>query len=79
LALDLARKGEYQEAIDLMFKVIVGYWPIAFQEIELTALFELNNMIAKADRIGYKYVLPKLMTQKLIKNMDVDLRISMAW
>ncbi len=79
MALELARKEEFQEAIDLMFKVIVGYWPAAFQEIEITALFELNNMIAKADRKGYKYVLPKLLTPKLIKNLDVDLRISMAW
>jgi len=79
LALDLARKGEFQEAIDLMFKVIAGYWSIAFQEIEITALFELNNMIAKADRRGYKYILPKLLSPKLVKNLDVDLRISMAW
>jgi hypothetical protein len=79
LALDLSRNGEYQEAIDLLFKVIVGFWSAAFQEIEITALFELNNVIAKADRQGYKYTLPPQLPTTLVKNLDVDLRISMAW
>jgi len=96
LALVLEKKGEYQRAVELLWKVICGPdWSSSFDEIEVTALFELNNIIEKAQgyqnyfkRIGVpakdlplsRIELPYNLDPAIwIHNIDVDLRISMAW
>jgi len=96
LALVLEKKGEYQRAVDLLWKVISGpHWDSSFQEIEVTALYELNSLIEKAQgyvnyykRLGGKpqkkprtrIELPYNLDPDIwIHNIDVDLRISMAW
>jgi hypothetical protein len=73
LALVLAEQGQTAAAMDLLLKVIMGEWQ-RFAEIELIALEELNALIAQT-----KVPAPKDLDPRLIKNLDVDVRIVMVW
>ena len=88
LALVLAERGkttrlakELEEAMALFEKVILGTWNRT-AEIELFALEELNALIAWIDRAEWagskKPEVPQL-DARLRKNLDVDVRIVMAW
>jgi len=88
LALVLEQKGDYQRAIDLLWEVIIGNWNQSFEEIELTALYELNAIVARCQGFkdqGVKNVnpiditLPKGCEEQFIKNLHVDVRISLGW
>jgi hypothetical protein len=88
LALVLEQKGDYQRAIDLLWEVVIGQWNNAFDEIELTALYELNAIVARCNGFkdqGVKNVkpinitLPKRCEKEFLKNLHVDVRISLAW
>lgn len=73
LALALAENGKTEEAMDLFLKVVMGEWQ-RFDEIELIALEELNALMA---RTGARP--PASMDSRLVKNLDVDVRIVMVW
>jgi tetratricopeptide (TPR) repeat protein len=75
LALVLARQKKYQRAIKLLYHVITTHWD-RFQEIEVIALMELNNFIARAKEHGIKTV---DVDPRLIKLLDVDIRIVLTW
>jgi Ca-activated chloride channel family protein len=75
LALVLGEKGEYGEAIDLLYQVVLGEWD-RFEEIELIALMELNALIPKAKKAGIKDI---KVDPRLVKLLDVDVRIIMTW
>jgi len=88
LALALEQKGDYQRAINLLWEVIIGEWSPSFSQIELTALYELNAILAHCQ--GYKdqginnlktidITLPKALDLQFMKNLHVDVRISLAW
>ena len=74
LALALAEHGETAEATTLLAKVVMGEWDNRFPEIEVVALEELNALIARTHPPG-----PPPVDQRLIKNLDVDVRIVMSW
>lgn len=75
LALALQQNGQYQEAVDLLYKVVTTSWDSRFPEIELIALEEMNNII-----FFHKSALDlKNIDQRLIKNLPLDLRIVMTW
>ncbi len=76
LALVLARIGRYEEAIALIYEVVVKTWDSRFPEIEVIALEEMNNMIVKARAAGVEKF---NVDERLIKPIDVDLRIVMTW
>lgn len=81
LALLLEKKGgsHYQRAVDLLWAVVVGpSWRSDFEEVEITALVEMNAIIAKAKREKVTLKLPER-SDPFIKNLDCDLRISMGW
>jgi len=73
LALALAEQGQTAEAMELLVKVVMGEWQ-RFEEIELIALEELNALIARA-----KSPVPASLDPRLVKNLDVDVRIVMSW
>ncbi len=75
LALALQKNGQYQEAVDLLYKVVTTPWDSRFPEIELIALEEMNNII-----FFHKSALNlKDIDKRLIKNLPLDLRIVMTW
>ncbi len=75
LALVLGDEGNYDRAIDLLYQVVLGEWD-RFAEIELIALMELNAMIPKAKAAG---ITTFNVDPRLIKLIDVDVRIIMTW
>lgn len=88
LALALAERGkaaraaaDLEEAMALFNKVILGTWNRT-AEIEIMALEELNALIAWVERGGWaggkKPEVPAL-DPRLRKNLDVDVRIALAW
>ncbi len=76
LALVLGRMGRYEEAIKLIYEVVVRTWDDRFPEIEVIALEEMNNLIVKARSAGIENF---NVDERLIKPIDVDLRIVMTW
>jgi len=78
LALAYAQNKEYQKAIDMMSKIFEQKWDRRFQEVELFAAEEINNMIEKAKREGKELDLSRI-DERLIFNMPVDIRIVLSW
>lgn len=79
LALILEKKGQPVEAMKLLYKVVLGKWDLRFDEIELTALIELNRIITYYKQDNPNSELPVQIDPELIFPMDLDLRIVMAW
>lgn len=73
LALALAEAGQTAEAVELLAEVVRGEWQ-RFEEIEVIALEELNALLART-----KLPPPPSLDPRLIKNLDVDIRIVMSW
>ena len=63
-------------AMHLLYDVIEQAWE-RFPEIELIALMELNRLVARASARGV--AVPDRIDRRLVKLLDVDLRISMSW
>ncbi len=76
LALVLGRLHKFEKAIELLYEVVLKSWDGRFPEIEVIALEELNNLIVKAKRAGLSDF---SVDSRLIKPIDVDLRIVMTW
>ncbi len=77
LALVCGRQMEYKRSVELLYRVVLGKWD-RFDRIELVALMEMNNMIRKAVDVGMG---PQhfAVDRRLIKMLDVDLRIVLTW
>jgi len=77
LALVVAKRQNYQRALELLNEVVLGDWDSRFDEIEVTALVEANRIIefAKAEKIP----IVNPIDSQFIQPFDLDLRISMAW
>jgi len=70
-------QADYRRAVDLLYKVVMEKWD-RFNEIELIALMEMNNIIGRAARAGVKADELKV-DSRLVKLLDVDIRIIMTW
>ncbi|MCX6556764.1 MAG: VIT domain-containing protein [Candidatus Aminicenantes bacterium] len=75
LALVLATQKKYERAIELLNHIVMGQWD-RFNEIELIALEEMNNIIEKARAAG---VTEFKVSPRLITPMDLDIRVVMTW
>ena len=60
----------------LLNRVILGTWDARFPEIELFAVEEANQMLAKAKAVGVSGI---PLDPRLIQLLDVDIRIVMTW
>jgi hypothetical protein len=83
LALALSRRWERAgdqadavRAMDLLYHVILNHWD-NFPEIEIIALMELNRLIHFAQQKGIS--IPTVIDGRLIRLLDLDVRISMSW
>ncbi len=75
LALAHAATGNRQRAIDLLAEVVDGDWNGRFAEIELTALAELNALVATAPApLDTSAIDPRL-----LRNLPLDLRAVLSW
>jgi Flp pilus assembly protein TadD len=68
-------RADYRRALRLLAKVVMNKWQ-RFDQIEVIALTELNNILPKARRMGVKK-LP--VDRRLIKHLTMDIRIVMTW
>ncbi|MDH5823670.1 VIT domain-containing protein [Luteimonas sp. RD2P54] len=75
LALAYAATGQRQQAVEALYQVVEGEWDGRFQDIEQTALAELNAIVATApepldtDRFD----------PRLLRNLPLDLRVVLGW
>ncbi len=76
LALVLGRMGEYRRAVELLYEVVLKPWDGRFPEIEVIAIEELNSLVVKAKKAG---ISDFKVDSRLLKPVDVDLRIVMTW
>lgn len=75
LGLAYADNKEYQKAIEELYEIVVRNWDSRFPEIEIFAVEEINNVVAKA---GKGLDLSDI-DDRLIFNMPVDVRIVLNW
>jgi tetratricopeptide (TPR) repeat protein len=75
LALALSETGNYNEAVELLYKLITGTWDERFGDVKAIAINELNAIIsAHKDQMNTSAVDPRF-----IYPMPVDVRIVIAW
>ena len=75
LALAFAADRQWQKAVDNLNEVVIRPWHGRFPDIELTALDELNAIIATADsRVDTSRIDPRVQ-----RNLPVDLRVALSW
>lgn len=75
LGLAYAADKQWQKAVDQLYEVVIRPWHGRFPEIELTALDELNAIIATADAT----VDVSRFDTRLLRNLPVDLRVALSW
>ena len=75
LGLAFAADKQLQKAVDNLNEVVIRPWQGRFPEIELTALDELNAIIATAAApVDASRIDPRL-----IRNLPLDLRVALSW
>jgi tetratricopeptide (TPR) repeat protein len=75
LALALSADKQYQRAVDLLQEVVEGQWNGRFPDIELTALNEMNAILATSG----KELQAGNLDKRLLKNLPVDVRVILTW
>ncbi|MBX3626077.1 MAG: DUF2135 domain-containing protein [Rhizobacter sp.] len=78
LGLAQAEAGQWQEAVDQLWQVVSRPWDGRFPDIDLTALNEMNMVIARAERLG-RPVKTQAFDKRLLRNLPLDLRIVLGW
>jgi tetratricopeptide (TPR) repeat protein len=78
LGLALADAGQWQEAAERLWDVVARPWNARFPDIDQIALAELNALIERAARSGTT-VQTAAFDARLLRNLPVDLRITLAW
>ncbi len=75
LALALSADKQFQRAVDLLQQVVEGQWDNRFPDIELTALNEMNAILATCG----KELQAGNLDKRLLKNLPVDVRVILTW
>jgi Ca-activated chloride channel homolog len=68
-------QADYRRAVDLLNHVVMNQWD-RFDEIELIALTELNNIIPKARKAGVDGI---PVDPRLVRPLVMDVRIVLTW
>jgi Ca-activated chloride channel homolog len=75
LGLAYAAAGQYQQAVDTLYEVVVRPWHGRFPEVELITLADLNAIVATAE----EPVDTSRFDPRLLKNLPLDLRVVLTW
>jgi hypothetical protein len=75
LGLAEAEAGEMQKAIDHLYQVVIRPWDSRFPDIDMTALAEMNALIATA-KVPLR---TEGMDRRLLRNLPLDLRAVLTW
>ena len=68
-------RADYARAMELLARVVMDRWD-RFSEIEVIALMELNGILPRAKAAG---VTEPPVDDRLLRHLDVDIRIVMTW
>ena len=74
LGLALAQAGEYQQAIETLYKVVERPWDQRFRDVQLIAMNEINNIINTQKRLRTSFI-----DKRLLKKEPVDIRVVLTW
>jgi tetratricopeptide (TPR) repeat protein len=77
LGLAYAEDGQYQLAVDHLWKVVETAWRGSYPDIELIALAELNSIIARAPE--GTVIDTSRMDAGLLRNLPLDVRAVLSW
>jgi hypothetical protein len=78
LGLAHADAAQWQEAADQLWHVVARPWDGRFPDMDLTALAELNAVIARAQLLGQP-VRTQGFDTRLLRNLPLDVRIVLSW
>ena len=75
LALALAKDGQYQQAVDLLYTTLKKSWDSRFRNIEAILAQEMNAIIAESGDM----VNTSVIDNRLLNNLPVDVRVVLNW
>lgn len=78
LGLALAEANQWQDSAEQLWQVVSRPWDGRFPDIDMTALAEMNAVIARAARSGQP-LKTDTFDKRLLRNLPLDLRITLAW
>ena len=79
LGLALAEIGKPQEAVDALWEVVSKPWNTRFEGAAMIALAELNAIAATANARSLGSVSLSHIDPRLVRNLPLDLRVTLAW
>ena len=74
LGLALAQAGEYQQAIEALYKVVERPWDQRFRDVQLIVMNEINNIINTQKGLRTSFI-----DKRLLKKEPVDIRVVLTW
>ena len=74
LGLALAQAGEYQQAIETLYKVVERPWDQRFRDVQLIAMNEINNIVNTQKGLRSSFI-----DKRLLKKEPVDIRVVLTW
>lgn len=74
LGLALVADGQAQAALDILWETVSRPWDARFSDLDLTALAELNALVARAPGLDTHAI-----DRRLLRNLPLDLRAVLAW
>ena len=74
LGLALAQAGEYQQAIETLYKVVECPWDQRFREVQLIVMNEINSIVNTQKGLRTSFI-----DKRLLKKEPVDIRVVLTW
>lgn len=74
LGLALAQAGEYQQAVETLYKVVERPWDSRFRDIQLIVMNEINDLVNTQKGIRTSFI-----DKRLLKKEPVDIRVVLTW
>ena len=74
LGLALAQAGEYQQAIETLYKVVERPWDDRFRDVQLIVMNEINDLVNTQKGIRTSFI-----DKRLLKKEPVDIRVVLTW
>ena len=74
LGLALAQAGEYQQAIETLYKVVERPWDQRFRDVQLIVMNEINNIVNTQKGLHTSFI-----DKRLLKKEPVDIRVVLTW
>jgi len=70
----LAQGGEYQQAVETLYKVVERPWDDRFRDVQLIVMNEINDLVNTQKGIRTSFI-----DKRLLKKEPVDIRVVLTW